>query len=211
MRGRREVVVALIGLVVVGCGIQPTAPVRGGPAVSIPGQEAGIEVCFLQGGAVVPVERNDVVLEGAEHTETTAEPEPRLSERSSAIDKPSAGNHAWTDLRKIGNLLALGPSPDERAQGLTTEVPADLTLGLGGALGVTRAYVDGIPLPPAYKTSPDESAETIGVAVVDPVEGLPANALRQIACTLQSYRELIGEERAFVITDGWGVPYPEVP
>jgi hypothetical protein len=183
----QSAVAAMAGLLLAGCGIQPTGPVLGGPAVSVPGRAEAVQVCFLQDGELVPTARGDVVLEG-----TLVAPE--LPDAVGSVDLgPPA------DLRKIGYLLALGPSQDEQESGITSEVPATLRLDLPGARDAV-ALADG----------PDAD-ESLEVWIVEPFNGITEVAVSQVECTLEMYLDQISEDREIVILNAFEWPRLVVP
>ncbi|WP_205856923.1 hypothetical protein [Phytoactinopolyspora endophytica] len=165
---------------------------------------------------LVPTERYDVVLELGSLPASDPRLEPEVEESGEGDATGEGGGEglgkpadSLTDLRKIGNLLALGPSADEQATGLTSEVPADLRLSL------LVGWADGV-FPPAGTPTPDVpvpnevlggEAEPIEVVVEEPADRLSDIAAEQIACTLQSYLELIGEDRDIVLSAVHGEPY----
>jgi hypothetical protein len=100
---------SLCGLVMAGCGIQPTEVVAGGPSVDI-AREDGLELCLYRMNDLVVVSRSDAT--------------------PNDLWSPDGNPDHGRAIRIIESLLALGPRQEERELALTSAVPADLALRL---------------------------------------------------------------------------------
>ncbi|MGW5578174.1 hypothetical protein [Micromonospora chokoriensis] len=152
MNGRRtgRALVAgglLVALVTAGCGVRPSAVITGRAAVS--GPTEGIGVYLLARGELALVLRKSKPLQPGVSPDASCSP-------------ASPGVSSCLPAQALA-LLAAGPGEDERASGLTSEVPPEL----GPVLVTPRPQRAGLTV-------------TANVAV----RQLSDNALDQIVCTV---------------------------
>lgn len=203
---RLALLLGLAGCIVTGCGIQPTGVVGGGPAVSVPGREGGVELCLLESDRLHAVERFDVVLDGG------GVPVEQDWEEGWGLS-------SWPDLTKIGNLLALGPKPEEDASGLASEVPTSLRLRLVTRWFAPELSSDDLPGEDKDRLAVEglarvgtvvgvDESTTVVVLVDEPVvERVSRLAARQVACTVELYLDRLEDDRDVILVDVFGQAY----
>ncbi|MDG4839787.1 hypothetical protein O7631_24940 [Micromonospora sp. WMMD967] len=158
-RGALVVGGLLVAVLTAGCGVRPSAVITGRSAVSGPTQ--GIGVYLLAQGELT------LVLRQPKATEPGVAPAVNCA--------PSSPGGAPCQPAQALALLAAGPTEDERAGGLTSEVPAGL-----GPFTVTVARES------------DLTVTTTGA-----VGPLTANAVDQIVCTVTDTATQVGLVNGF--------------
>ncbi|MGW3888005.1 hypothetical protein ACWD69_04905 [Micromonospora chokoriensis] len=158
MNGRRtgRALVAgglLVAVLTAGCGVRPTAVITGRAAVS--GPTEGIGVYLLAQGELALVLR-----------------QPKATQAAPAVTcSPASLDGSSCQPAQAVALLAAGPSEDERASGLTSEVPA-------GLVPVT--------------VTPGGQGFGLTMTTTGAVRTLSANAVDQIICTATDAAAQVG-------------------
>ncbi|MFJ2085713.1 hypothetical protein ACIOBK_24530 [Micromonospora chokoriensis] len=145
----------LVAVLTAGCGVRPSAVITGRAAVSGPAE--GIGVYLLAQGDLA------LVLRQPKATQAGAAPAVNCS--------PSSPGGSPCQPAQALALLAAGPSEDERASGLTSEVPA----GLG-----------------PFTVTPGAQRSDLTVTTAGAVGPLSANAVDQIVCTVTDAAAQVG-------------------
>ncbi|MEV1157416.1 hypothetical protein AB0J27_18665 [Micromonospora chokoriensis] len=145
----------LVAVLTAGCGVRPSAVITGRAAVSGPAE--GIGVYLLAQGDLA------LVLRQPKATQAGVAPAVNCS--------PSSPGGSPCQPAQALALLAAGPSEDERASGLTSEVPA----GLG-----------------PFTVTPGGQRSDLTVTTTGAVRPLTADAVDQIVCTVTDAATQVG-------------------
>jgi hypothetical protein len=157
-------VTCLFSLVLAGCGVDATGVVGGSYPVSVAAKQTGADVCLVGPNGIEVVHRAGAGINPA---------------RSMPLGEPADADDTDDPVATLLDLLVAGPTEQERARGLWTEVSTDTRLVIEDPTSLVDA-LSSVPLDDVELVEP--LSVTVASSLV-PTE----TAAEQIGCTLERY------------------------